>query len=158
MMGGQPMNTGTRDRTVLAIDPVSNTWAVVYDGQVKEAGALVCKDPMAPDYLLAPHNQALTLIADYAPDLAALAAVRVSAENLARALLAIEVQAAVSVAAAALLEPENVLYVELRDDGPARSAAVIGLAADDELVRRSDVVSEAEEVAAKAWEADDGGY
>jgi hypothetical protein len=144
----------TQDRTVLAIDPISNTWAIVHDGEVKEAGALVCKDPMAPDYLLAPHDQALTLIADYAPDLAALAAVRVSARNLARALLAIEVQAAVSVAAAALLGPESVLYVELEGGDTARNATAIGLAADDELVRRSDVVLEAAKVAAAAWEGE----
>jgi hypothetical protein len=139
------------DRTILAIDPVSSTWAIVHDGEVKEAGALVCKDPMAPDYLLAPHNQALTLIADYAPDLAALAAVRVSARNLARALLAIEVQAVVSVAAAALLGPENVLYVGPEGGDAARSAAAIGLAADAELIKQADVVVEAAAVAAAAW-------
>jgi hypothetical protein len=143
----------TEDRMILAIDPVSNTWAVVYDGEVKETGIIKRVRPTEPDYLLAPHNQALELIADYAPDRVALAVIVVHKEKLVRALLAIEVQAAVSVAAAALLEPENVLYVELQDDGAARSAAAIGLAADEELkMRRSDAVVEAAEVAAAAWE------
>jgi hypothetical protein len=143
----------TEDRMILAIDPVSNTWAVVYDGEVKETGIIKRVRPTEPDYLLAPHNQALELIADYAPDRVALAVIVVHKEKLVRALLAIEVQAAVSVAAAALLEPENVLYVELQDDGPARSAAIIGLAADEELkMRRSGALDEAANVAAAAWE------
>jgi hypothetical protein len=143
----------TEDRMILAIDPVSNTWAVVYDGEVKETGIIKRVRPTEPDYLLAPHNQALELIADYAPDRVALAVIVVHKEKLVRALLAIEVQAAVSVAAAALLEPENVLYVELQDDGAARSAAIIGLAADEELkMRRSGALDEAANVAAAAWE------
>jgi hypothetical protein len=128
-----------QDRTILAFDQASRTWAVLYDGEVKESGDFEPPTGLSDqETLLAAHNRALEIIADHAPDLVALATIYVCRWNLLDALSLRAVQAVIAVAAAALLGPGNVVYVGLAEDGAPEweGAVAVGLLADARLRAR----------------------